>query len=73
MVGQFIPHDDEFWEKFLVLLEVLDLLLAPEISEDETAHLNSLIFQHHAQFIELYTHTHLLNPNQCILWSTCLV
>ena len=51
MVGQFIPHDDEFWENFLVLL---DLLLAPEITEDETAHLESLIFEHHAQFIELY-------------------
>ena len=54
MVGHFIPSSDEFWENFLVLLEILDLLLAPEITEDETAHLESLIFEHHTQFLELY-------------------
>ena len=60
MVGQFIPHDDE---NFLVLLEILDLLLAPEITEDETASLESLILN---TMLNL-THMHLLYL-KCILW-----
>ena len=54
MVGKHIPEDDERWLNYLLLLEIVDLLLAPEITEDEVAHLSSLILEHHLQFKELY-------------------
>ena len=54
MIGERVPEDDENWENFLLLLEILDFLMAPEINDDEVAHLDSLILQHHTQFPELY-------------------
>ena len=54
MVGECVPEDDDHWENFVLLLEILDFLMAPEISDDEVAHLDSLILQHHTQFSELY-------------------
>ena len=47
MVGKFIPEDDVYWLNYLFLLEIHDL---PEITEDEVAHLSTLILEHHLQF-----------------------
>lgn len=54
MVGQHIPEGDEFWENYLLMLSITDLLLAPKITEDEVAYLQILISQHHTAFAELY-------------------
>ena len=35
MVGHLVPTNDEHWLNFLDLLEIVDLLLAPELTEDE--------------------------------------
>lgn len=54
MLGDKIPENDEHWENFLTLLDILDYLMAPVISSDEVAHLGTLIEHHHTQFSILY-------------------
>ncbi len=54
MVGEHVPVGDEFWANYLLLLQVVDLLMAPEISEDEVALLDMMIREHHTTFVDLY-------------------
>ena len=56
MVGKRVPHGDEYWTNFLDLLDIVDLLLAPELTEDSVAHLSVLVTDHHNQFCRLYPH-----------------
>ena len=60
MVGHKVPEDDDYFQNFLDLLAILDLLLAPEITEDLVAHLSVLISDHHQQFKELYPHASII-------------
>lgn len=32
MVGQWVRVDDEHWQTFLLLLDIVDILVVPEIS-----------------------------------------
>ena len=54
MVGKFIQRDDEHWENFIILLQITDYLLDPEITADEVAHLKVLIESHHCAFVSLH-------------------
>lgn len=54
MVGEYIPEDDEYWLNYLLMLQITDYLLAPEITEDEVAELKVLIEEHHLAFTQLY-------------------
>ena len=42
------------------LVEIVDLLMAPAISEDEVAELGVLIHQHHTLFAQLYGNSSVL-------------
>ena len=53
--GEDVPEGDENWNNYLQLLEIVDIFMASEISEDEFAELSLLIQQHHFVFQELYT------------------
>lgn len=55
MIGDKIPEDDSNWKNFILLLEIIDYIFAPEISCDDVAYLHTLIEEHHQAFIELYT------------------
>ncbi len=44
----------EYWANFLLLLRVVDLLTAPQITEDEVACLSLWVTEHHITFVELY-------------------
>lgn len=54
MVGRFVPEDDVHWDNYILMLEISDLLLAPEISLDEVGYLEVLIEEHHSTFCSLY-------------------
>lgn len=55
LIGGSVPEGDVNWKNYLQLLEIVDLLLAPEISEDEVGELGVLISQHHTLFSQLYS------------------
>ena len=56
MVGDKVPAGDDFWLNYMDLLNIVDLLLAPELTEDDVAHLSVLIEDHHLEFVRLYPH-----------------
>ena len=60
LIGENIPEGDINWKNYLQLLEIVDLLMAPEISEDEVGELTLLISQHDTLFSHLYTSSSVL-------------
>ena len=54
VIGHLIPEDDEYWENFLCLLDIMDILFAPNVSVDSCGYLEALISDHHSTFVELY-------------------
>ena len=55
MIGDKIPETDIRWQNFLRLLEIIDLLFAPVLSQDDIAYLAFLIEEHHLSFSQLYS------------------
>ena len=53
--------DDPNWRNYLVLLDIIDYLCAPQIHPDNVGHLWHLIAEHHSAFKELYPYR-LLTP-----------
>ena len=54
LIGDLIPDDDEHWLSFLLMLEIVDHLFSPQVTEDQAAYVACLIAEHHQDFRELY-------------------
>ena len=54
LVGDYIPDDDERWENFLRMMDIVDRLFSPKISEDDATYIKWLISDHHQEFCRLY-------------------
>ena len=54
LVGDRIPEDDERWQNFLVLMQIVDRLFCPKLTEDDATYIKCLINEHHCDFISLY-------------------
>ena len=54
MVGGKVPSGDEFWINYLELLEIMDIVMAHELTEDDVVNLAALNSDHHQQFKLLY-------------------
>ena len=53
-VGHKVPKDNENWENFLRLLEIMDYVFARRIKVEDIGYLESLISDHHSTFRSLY-------------------
>ena len=60
IVGEFVPCDDEYWKTFLLLLDIMDRLFAPELLPSDAPYLQTLICDHHNEFVRLYSAEKLL-------------
>ena len=49
----FCPSDDDHWQLFLQLMEIVDHLFCPAVSEDQVGYLSVLINEYHTEFIKL--------------------
>ena len=54
VIGDLVPDDDEMWLNFLLMMEIVDRLFSPQVSEDTAAYLVVLIDDHHKSFVDLY-------------------
>ena len=54
VIGHLVSEDDEKWLNFLLLMEIVDRLFCPQISEDSVSYLATLIEDHHNCFVKLY-------------------
>lgn len=57
VIGHLVPEDDEHWDNFLCLLEIMDILFARPVAPDACALVEVLISDHHSKFKDLYPHT----------------
>ena len=73
MVADFIPKDDSLWNNYLLMLEISDLLFAPEISVDEVGYLKILIEEHHSTFRLLYPSASVIPKMHFIVHSPRLI
>ena len=53
-MGKYVPEGDSWWDNYLLMLQITDYLLAPELLPEEVAHLKVLIEEHHTTFATLY-------------------
>ena len=56
VIGHLIPEDDEHWDNFLCLLDIMDILFAHPVTTDACALAEVLISDHHSKFKDLYPH-----------------
>ena len=54
IIGDSVPEDDERWQNYLRMMEIVDILFCPRVTEDDAAYLSILISDHHEQFCALY-------------------
>ena len=54
IIGHLIPEEDEHWQNFIRLLEIMDYLFARTFLAEDCGYLESLISDHHMAFKELY-------------------
>ena len=73
MIGEHIPPTDEHWQNYLQLLQIVDLLFAPSISEDEVGYLSVLITEHHQKFVFLYSNSMLLPKHHYMIHMPPLI
>ena len=73
MIGEHSPPTDEHWQNYLQLLQIVDLLFAPSISEDEVGYLCVLITDHHRKFVSLYSNAMLLLKHHFMIHMPCLI
>ena len=54
IIGDLVPYDDEYWELFLQMMEIVDILFSPSTTEDHAGYVAVLINDHHKDFCRLY-------------------
>jgi hypothetical protein len=54
LIGEFILEEDEHWEAYCILVQILKIVFAPVISKEQMPYLQVLIQNHHERFKALY-------------------
>lgn len=54
IIGEYVPENDERWRLYLNMMNIVDILFAPNTTTDHATYLATLIDDHHHDFCELY-------------------
>jgi len=54
-IGDLVPTSHAHWENYLLFLDIMDRLFAPVILREDVGYLESLISDHHHEFVSLYS------------------
>ena len=60
IIGDLVPEGDPYWENYLLIMKIVDILFSTNLHEDLFGYLSHLIFCHHSRFTELY-------PNESVI------
>ena len=60
VIGDLVPVGDPYWENYLIMMRIVDLLFSPRTTKDLIGYLSRKIFLHHTQFKKLY-------PNESVI------
>ena len=67
IVGDKVEEGCEYWRLFTILLEIFQLVIAPNISIAVTYYLQSRISEHHQLYLQLFPDNHLLPKHHNLL------
>jgi len=73
IIGDLVPDDDERWLNFSLMMDIVDLLFAPVISDDKVAYLSVLISDHHSTFVDLYPEHSVIPKMHFMVHMPCLI
>ena len=54
LIGDQVPEDNDLWHLFIKLLNITAVCFAPAVCQDQLAHLQVLIKEHHEEFCQIY-------------------
>ncbi len=54
VIGDLVPEGDPYWENYLLMMRIVDILFSPRTTEVLISYLSQKICLHHTQFKELY-------------------
>lgn len=54
LIGSHVPEEDEKWQLYFSLLEIVDVIFSSAITPHKAAFLKELIKDHHTRFVQLY-------------------
>ena len=54
MIGDLIPFEDEYWENFLTLLDIMDYVFVPSTTPEKVSHIAVLVEDFLTEFSHLY-------------------
>ncbi|XP_028417218.1 uncharacterized protein LOC114543833 [Dendronephthya gigantea] len=60
LIGEFMTEDDDHWNAYCVLLEIVRIIFSPLISKEQMPYLQVLIQNHHENFRLLYPHASII-------------
>lgn len=66
LIGDKIPANNNYWHLYLLILNILDIVMAPRISISKTFLLQEMIHEHHNLFLSLFPERR-LTPKQHFL------
>jgi len=72
-IGHLVQEDNEFWINFLCLLDIMDIIFARSIPKNICGYLESLISDHHHEFLDLYPHVSVTMKMHSILHMPRLI
>lgn len=68
-----IMVDDDCWKFYLMTLTMTDLLLCPDIKQDEVAYLSILITEVYTKFVELFPNATVIPKMHFLLHAPRLI
>jgi hypothetical protein len=54
ILGKSVPKEDEKYQLYMLLLEIVDIIFSALSSHDQASYLQRLIEEHHTKFKEMY-------------------
>ena len=54
VIGNFVPDGDDHWNLYLQMMDIVDILFSPTVTEEYASYLAILINDHHTEFCNLY-------------------
>ena len=54
IVGDLVPENDDVWQLFIYLRQIIDIVISPRIIENDTIVLKNLIEKHHKCYLKLF-------------------
>lgn len=73
MFGDVFKEDDQYLELILLLLQIMEIVFSSEVSRGQLVQLESLIFQHHNLYKELFPNVNMINKHHHMVhYPTCI-